>query len=55
MERGDLVESTIGDLIVALSEETARHVPDPNEANILVAYMLSDLLRSTESLSKRWH
>jgi hypothetical protein len=55
MERGDIVESTIGDLIVALSEETARHVPDPNEANILVAYMLSDLLRNTESHSRRWH
>ena len=55
MERGELVETTLGDLIVALSEEAARHVSDPNAANILVAYILSDLFRNTEAISDCWH
>ena len=54
MERGEQVETTLGDLIVALSEETARHVSDQNAANILVAYILSDLFRNTEMSSKSW-
>jgi hypothetical protein len=55
MDRGDPVETTLGDLIVALTEEAARHVPDPKAANILVAYMLSDLFRNTEDTSRLWH
>jgi hypothetical protein len=55
MERVELVETTLGDLIVALSEEAARHVSDPNAANILVAYILSDLFRNTEAISECWH
>ena len=55
MESGDPVETTLGDLIVALTEEAARHVPDPKAANILVAYMLSDLFRNTEQIPKLWH
>jgi hypothetical protein len=55
MERGDPVETTLGDLIVALTEEAARHVSDPKAANILVAYMLSDLLRNTEYSPRLWH
>ena len=51
----DLAETTLGELIVALTEETSRHVPDEKAANILVAYILSDLFRSTEPVSKRWH
>lgn len=55
MERGDIVESTLGDLIVALSEETARHVPDEKAANILVAYMLSDLFGNAGAYPTYWH
>jgi len=51
----DLAETTLGELIVALTEETSRHVPDEKVANILVAYILSDLFRNTEPVSKRWH
>lgn len=51
----DLAESTLGELIVALTEETSRHVPDEKAANILVAYILSDLFRNTGPVSKRWH
>lgn len=51
----DLAETTLGELIVALTEETSRHVPDEKVANILVAYILSDLFRNTGPVSKRWH
>ena len=51
----DLAETTLGELIVALTEETSRHVPDEKAANILVAYILSDLFRNREPVSKRWH
>jgi hypothetical protein len=51
----DMIETTLGELIVALTEETSRHVPDQKVANILVAYILSDLFRNTEAISKSWH
>lgn len=54
-EDEDTVETTLGELIVALTEETSRHVPDEKAANILVAYILSDLFRNTEPISKCWH
>jgi hypothetical protein len=54
-EDDDFAETTLGELIVALTEETSRHVPDEKAANILVAYILSDLFRNTEPVSKRWH
>jgi len=54
-EDEDLAETTLGELIVALTEETSRHVPDEKAAHILVAYILSDLFRNTEPISKRWH
>ena len=55
MERGNSVETTLGELIVALTEETSRHVHDEKAANILVAYMLSDLFHNSESISPSWH
>jgi hypothetical protein len=55
MERENNVETTLGELIVALTEETCRHVHDEKTANILVAYILSDLFHNTEPISTRWH
>lgn len=55
MEPEDIVETTLGELIVALTEETSRHVADEKAANILVAYILSDLFRNTSPISKCWH
>ena len=55
MEPEDTVETTLGELIVALTEETSRHVPDEKTASILVAYILSDLFRNTAPISKSWH
>jgi len=43
MERKESVESTIGDLILVLSEETAPFVRNEKELYRLVAFMLSDL------------
>ena len=55
MEREHNVETTLGELIVALTEETSRHVHDEKAASILVAYILSDLFRTTEPMSTHWH
>ena len=49
------VETTLGDLIVALTEETTRLVGDEKEAYKLVAIMLVDLLNNSEPVSKSWH
>jgi hypothetical protein len=55
MERENNVETTLGELIVALTEETSRHVHDEKTATLLVAYILSDLFHNTEPISTRWH
>lgn len=44
MARGETIETTLGDLIVALTEETAPFVRDEAKANKVVAYILADLL-----------
>ena len=54
MEREDILETTLGDLIDALSEETSRYVPDEKAANLLVAYLLSDLFRKSATYPMRW-
>lgn len=54
METGEKVDTTVGDLIVALTEETSRFVHDDREMYKVVAYILSDLLKSG-SISTSWH
>lgn len=49
------METTLGDLIVALTEETNRVVKNSSDANLLVAYMLWDLLNQSTPAAKRWH
>lgn len=44
MARGETIETTLGDLIVALTEETTPFVRDEKEANELIVYILADLL-----------
>ena len=44
MERHEAVETTLGDLIVALTEETTLFVRDEKEAYKVVAFMLTHLL-----------
>lgn len=44
MHGSKVITTTLGDLIVALREETARHVHDEHEINELVALMVTHLL-----------
>jgi len=44
MARREILETTLGDLIVALTDETTPFVGDDREANRVVAYILADLL-----------
>jgi hypothetical protein len=48
---------TLGDLIVALTQETRRYVRDEEEVYRLVAYMVTDILNRSEKskASKKWH
>jgi hypothetical protein len=51
MRKQETLEITLGDLIAALVDETAKLVPDEKAAHALVAYILGDLLNN----SKKWH
>jgi len=44
MARKTKFETTLGDLIVALTEETGRHVRDERTTYEVVAYILDDLI-----------
>jgi len=48
------METTLGDLIVALTEETNRLVRNEKDAHVLVAYMLLDLLNHSAPAVRRW-
>jgi hypothetical protein len=49
------VDTTLGDLIVALTNASAQYTENENEANILVAYLLSDLLERSQESAVTWH
>jgi hypothetical protein len=49
------IESGLGDLIVALTEETTRFVHKDKEVYKVVAYILLDFLHNSEPISKSWH
>ncbi len=55
MGREEKVDTTFGDLIAVLAEETGRFVHDEKEVYKVVAYILSDLFHNSESISKSWH
>jgi hypothetical protein len=55
MSRVKKVDTTIGDLIVALTDATVPYAEDENEASILVAYLLSDLLDNKSQDAETWH
>ena len=46
MKRVEIVETTLGDLIVAIIDEASRHARDKRETFALAARMLSDLLNN---------
>lgn len=47
--------STLGHLIVALTDETSRFVHDEEEVYKVVAYIVSDLLNNARPFSGNWH
>ena len=55
MEREGTFETTIGDLVVALTEETSQYVRDEKEACKVVAFMLTHLLNPSGRISRVWH
>lgn len=54
MEREGSLETTLGDLIAALTEETSQYVHDEKEACKVVAFMLTHLLNNSGAASRRW-
>lgn len=54
MERAEILETTLGDLIVALTEETIPLVRDEKEAHKVVAFMLTHLLNNSGAASRSW-
>ncbi len=55
MARTMRVDTTLGDLIVALTNATNQYAQDENEASILVAYILSDLFEQSQDSIVTWH
>jgi hypothetical protein len=49
------VDTTLGELIVALTDATVQYAQDEDEANILVAYLLLDLLEKSQGPAETWH
>ena len=54
MEREETFETSIGDLVVALTEETSQYVHDEKEACKVVAFRLTHLLNPAGVASRRW-
>ena len=44
MATGEIIETTLGDLVAALAEETTPFAGNEKEASELIAYILADLL-----------
>ena len=44
MRKTTIIETTLGDLIVALTDAAAESLPNPRDAHTVVALMLSDFL-----------
>lgn len=58
MEREEILETTLGDLIVALTEEASPYIRDEKETYKVVAFMLTHLLIDPNTTSKScqyWH
>lgn len=52
MERAAIIETNIGDLIVALSEEAAAYARNENEVYKMVALMLTHLSTNSSAASQ---
>lgn len=54
MEREETLQTTLGDLIVALTEEAAPFVRDDKETYHVVAFILTHLLSHSGAHSSTW-
>lgn len=54
METEQIMETTVGDLIVALSDETTPFSRDQKEASKVVAFTLVHLLYNSGTNSRMW-
>ena len=50
-----VIQTTLGELVAALTEEALLVAQDEKEANQLVASMLSDLLAKASGVTASWH
>jgi hypothetical protein len=55
MTRESKIETTLGDLVVALTEETGRHVRDEKTTYEVVAYILANFVNGSNRYSSREH
>jgi hypothetical protein len=55
MARESKIETTLGDLVVALTEETGRHVRDEKMTYEVVAYILANFLNGSNRRSNQPH
>jgi hypothetical protein len=55
LTRESKFETTLGDLVVALTEETARHVRDEKTAYEVVAYILANFVRGSNRQFEQSH
>jgi hypothetical protein len=55
MRTGEKLDTTLGDVVAALTEETVQLVPDEKLAHTLVANMLADVLNNWRTISNTWH
>jgi len=54
-QRKNLIQTTLGELVAALTEEAFLVAEDEAEANKLVANMLNDLFARAEAVPNTWH
>jgi hypothetical protein len=54
MDRNKTVETTLGDLVLALTEQISPYVRDEKEACRYVAFMLTHLLNGSSGASRTW-
>jgi hypothetical protein len=54
MESHDTVKTTLGELIAALTEETAEVVRDKREADKIVAFIVTHMLNTSAPASRKW-
>jgi Mn-dependent DtxR family transcriptional regulator len=54
-EQDEILEATLADLIVALTEEADRLVQNRRQAHNFVAYFLLNVLSHSAPISHTWH